>query len=387
MLTWHIITGEYPPIIGGVSGYSQIVAEGLAGAGDEVHVWCPSLPEATVSNGVSVHPELGGLSAHDLRAADRLLDRFSPPRRLLVQWVPHGFGYRSMNVGFCLWIRQRARRGDRVEIMVHEPYLAFGEGALKWTAAASVHRLMTVILARSASRIWIAIPDWERRWRPYALGREVPFEWLPIPSTLPAPAFLEVYGTADRPGVPGGAVVGHLSSYGADETRMLAASLPEILERAPTAVGMLLGQKSEEFRGRLLAAHPQLASRLCATGTLASDDLARCVRACDVLVQPYPDGITSRRTSAMAGLALGVPVVTTTGRLTEPLWQQTRCVSLVPAGDSHALADQAFKLLSDEGARREMAALGRRVYTETFDVRHTIAALRGAAPASCALPS
>ena len=35
---------------------------------------------------------------------------------------------------------------------------------------------MTVILARAARRIWIAIPDWERRWRPYALGRDVPFD-------------------------------------------------------------------------------------------------------------------------------------------------------------------------------------------------------------------
>ncbi len=40
-MTWHIITGEYPPAIGGVSSYTQLVAEGLAAAGDAVHVWCP----------------------------------------------------------------------------------------------------------------------------------------------------------------------------------------------------------------------------------------------------------------------------------------------------------------------------------------------------------
>ena len=33
MLTWHIITGEYPPVIGGVSDYCQLVAEGLAASG------------------------------------------------------------------------------------------------------------------------------------------------------------------------------------------------------------------------------------------------------------------------------------------------------------------------------------------------------------------
>ena len=52
--------------------------------------------------------------------------------------------------------------------------------------------------------------------------------------------------------------------------------------------------------------------------------LADHIGACDLLIQPYPDGISSRRTSAMAGLALGIPVITTTGSLTESLWAETR---------------------------------------------------------------
>ena len=38
--------------------------------------------------------------------------------------------------------------------------------------------------------------------------------------------------------------------------------------------------------------------------------LSRHLQACDVLVQPYPEGITSRRTSAMAALAHGRAIVT-----------------------------------------------------------------------------
>ena len=58
MLTWHIITGEYPPVLGGVSDYSHLVAEALAGAGDDVHVWCPRSPELDARNGVTVHRRL-----------------------------------------------------------------------------------------------------------------------------------------------------------------------------------------------------------------------------------------------------------------------------------------------------------------------------------------
>jgi glycosyltransferase involved in cell wall biosynthesis len=387
MLTWHIITGEYPPVIGGVSAYSELVAQGLAATGDEVHVWCPRLPAATADGGVTVHQELGRLSRHDLRAAGCLLDRFTAPRRLLVQWVPHGFGYRSLNVGFCLWVLQRARRGDRVEIMVHEPYLAFGERSVRWTVAASIHRLMTMLLIRAAARIWVAIPAWEQRWRPYALRGDVPFAWLPIPSSLPRPGADAVRRVRDRYGRRGGPIVGHLGSYGTYAARALAASLPEILQESPNAVALLLGQNGTSLYEQLTRDHPWLAGRLHAIGSLPSEALGQHLGACDLLVQPYPDGISSRRTSAMAGLALGVPIVTTTGHLTEPLWAEADCVALASVDAPHALAGEALRLLSDVAVRRQLAARGEEIYARHFDVCHTIRALRGAGREPCASPS
>src|SRR4051812_20781695 len=100
-IAWHLIASEYPPQPGGVSDYTHLVAGALAAAGDEVHVWCPSTPGATPeSPGVLVHRELGRMGRADLARAGRLLDACPGPRRLLVQWVPHGFGFRAMNLGF-----------------------------------------------------------------------------------------------------------------------------------------------------------------------------------------------------------------------------------------------------------------------------------------------
>ena len=61
-----------------------------------------------------------------------------------------------------------------------------------------------------------------------------------------------------------------------------------------------------------------------AAGYLSPAELSAHIAACDLFVQPYPDGITSRRTSAMACLSRARPVVTTTGHLTEPLWAENR---------------------------------------------------------------
>src|SRR4051794_40074034 len=90
---WHLITSEYPPHPGGVSDYSLLVARELAVAGDAVEVWCPPADGPTPpAPGVTVHRELGHIGPRDLRKVGRLLDAYPQPRRLLVQWVPHGYG-------------------------------------------------------------------------------------------------------------------------------------------------------------------------------------------------------------------------------------------------------------------------------------------------------
>src|SRR5688572_4626035 len=131
--SWHVVTCEYPPGIGGISDHTAQLASGLAAAGDEVHVYCPG-PDRINTGPVRVHAVLGSFAAPDLRRADREIDACPAPRRLLVQWVPHGFGRRSMNLGFCLWVARRARRGDRVHVVVHEPYLEFTRGPWRYLA-------------------------------------------------------------------------------------------------------------------------------------------------------------------------------------------------------------------------------------------------------------
>ena len=133
----HLITPEFPPAVGGVGCYTRLVARGLSEAGEEVHVWCPQTepvlsdpPPPHAADRFSVHPELGEFRRADLDRTGRLLDAFPAPRRMIVQWVPHAYGRHSMNVTFCLWLWRRARHGDRIELMVHEPFLAFWEGNL-----------------------------------------------------------------------------------------------------------------------------------------------------------------------------------------------------------------------------------------------------------------
>jgi glycosyltransferase involved in cell wall biosynthesis len=284
-----------------------------------------------------------------------------------------------MNLRFCYWLWQRASRGDQVELMVHEPYLAFWEGTWRQNAAAVVHRVMTVVLLQAARRVWVAIPAWEKKWKPYTLGRSIPFTWLPISSGLPFADPLAVRDVRLRIGASDQSVIGHLGTYGSPIASLLCDALAELLGRLSGPHILLMGTGSEQFRDSFLQRHPPYVGRITATGPLTDSALAAHVAACDLLIQPYPDGISSRRTTAMAGLHLGVPIVTTTGVLTEPFWEASNAVRLSSVGDWTTFVDHVDRLLRHPDERTRLAACAKTFYDGMFDVERTVAALRTAA--------
>lgn len=380
-MDWHLITPEYPPQSGGVSDYTHLIANGLAAAGETVHVWCPfAAAEDTNIESVVVHRELGRISSRELRRVGHMLDKFPVPRRLLVQWVPHGYGYRSMNVPFCLWLWKRAKlRKDRVEIMVHEPFLAFGEGSGRQDLAAAVHRIMIVILLMAAKRVWVSIPRWETRMRPFAFGRDKTFGWLPVPSNIPVvddpPGIIELrarYAAREE------FLMGHFGAYDHYMTELMLELVPLLLTQHDKLSILFLGKGSLELRKLLIHQHPDLGQHVHATGVLSTEDVSRHISACDVMLQPYQDGVSGRRGSVMAALSHGASVVTTMGEATERCWVESQAVKLAKVGDINAMVEAATSLLADATERHRLSVAGRVLYDERFDVRRTISGLREA---------
>ena len=382
----HIITPEYPPQPGGVSDYTAQVAEALAQEGEEVHVWCPGTNAVSLSGShVHVHRDLGLVRPADLSAIGEQLDRFPAPRRILVQYVPHGYGQRSMNVPFCTWLWQRVtRHGDTLEIMVHEAFLNF-EGSWRQYGAALIHRLMTVILLRGASRVWVSIPECERRWKFYTFGRHGPFQWLPVPSNIRVASDDGAICALRRRYAPeGGLLLGHFGTYGLPVLSVLEPIIETIAREIPDLPLLLMGMNSQEFRKHFIEKHPTLESTLEATGPLDPESLSHHIAACDVMIQPYPDGATTRRTSLMIGLAHGKPIVTTASEVTEPLWAESAAVGITPSGDADAFVKLLRRLLWDPAERARMSRAAQKLYQERFDISHTVAALRP--PASECVP-
>jgi glycosyltransferase involved in cell wall biosynthesis len=163
-----------------------------------------------------------------------------------------------------------------------------------------------------------------------------------------------------------------LSTYDVHVREVLQRLAPQLIRAAPTSRLLLLGRGSDVFAADLRERLPELEHRVVGVGTLEADALSAHLQACDLMVQPYGDGASTRRSTLMAALIHGVPVVTTVGRLSEPFWSSSRAVSAVPAGD----VDAAVALATDAGRRHDQSVAARGLYAARFDVAHVITALR-----------
>lgn len=374
MISWHIFTGEYPPTGAGVADYTRLVARALAAAGEDVHIWTANREQLAEDDGVRLHPLSKGFGPGGLLALSAEFAKQPGPRRILLQYVPQAFGLRGTNLPFCAWL---ASVPDvELWVMFHEVLVRW-ESPRTWQTAllSSATHLMAAVLAARADRMLVSTPFWNdliHRVSPNARPT-----WAPVPSTLPTE-------------VPDGArarvrsslgldaatpLLGHFGTYGAFVTSQLEDAVIELVSREPRRQLLLLGRGSDTYARTLAVKAPALAHRIRGTGPLDDADLAAHLAACDVMVQPYKGGVNARRTTAMAGIALGRPVATTEGWLTEDVWRGRRAVELAPENEVAAATE---RILRDDQHAAAIAAGGRRLYGELFSLEHTVRILRGA---------
>ena len=264
MTRWSILTGEYTPQPGGVGDYTRLVAVGLAAAGDDVVVYAP--PEGVgppaPSPGVRVRrlPDQFGLRG--LRWLDGELAR-DPPDRILVQYAPHAFGLKAMNLPFAVWVATRARRLAPVWVMFHEVAFPFVRRPFRHNLLAIVNRIMARTIAGAADRVLVSIPAWNRMLVKIC-PRTRHGEWLPVPCNVGTIADPDVVTDvrsryARAPAAP---LVGHFGTFRRRITDLLEPALVGLLQSQPRARVLFIGRGSERYLVDVLASYPQLAGRI-----------------------------------------------------------------------------------------------------------------------------
>lgn len=354
--SWYLLTGEYPPRSGGVGDYSAQIVAGLREAGEQVGVLSP---EIWVGDSL-------------VRAALAIDQETSPI--ILVQYTPMNFGSRWGNPALMRWLKARGQRGARIWLMVHEPFYPFNfpDRPQRWLLAAA-HRYALYLGMRAAERVFVSIPAWTPKIAP--LGRaNLPIEWSPVFSNIPVitdqqhVATIRAQITND-----GGPIVACFGAF----SHLNRAMLVRVLQRIVVGkrVLLLLGQGGDAIASQLRGTGTDLDQRIVARADLSPQDLSAHLQAADLMLQIYPDGVSTRRGGCMAALAHGRAVVTTYGDLSEPLWKESGCVALAKVDDDEAVVHLAERLLTAPAERQDLGEKARRVYQATFAVAHAIAQL------------
>jgi len=355
-MRWIVLAGEYPPVIGGVAQHTYGIVAELSRRGHAVSV-ISGLQERWTSRGL---PKLSAL-----------IDREPRPRRLLVPYAPNVFGCRGMNFAICGWLQERSRTGDEIHLIVHEPFYPWRlvDKPSRWILAAAQRHMMRRLLGAS-TRVYVSTSAWEPMVRSVA-SRSIAIEQLPSFSNVPVCSDREAAVAARRALLPDGEgrVIG---TFGA-QPRWARQLLLELVTQtaASTCRWLFIGNGSDEVVRAVAAASPARSRFVAATGTVDERSLSVHLQACDVMVQPYVDGVTTRRTTAMAALAHAVPLVTNEGRLTETLWQESAAVCLVPS-NAGSYAAALRRLVAEDARRRGLGALGAALYDARFAVRHAV---------------
>jgi glycosyltransferase involved in cell wall biosynthesis len=264
-----------------------------------------------------------------------------------------------MNVPFVRWLHSRPE----------ELWVQFHEVALGWRAWRKPHLhlvhvvelWMAAALARRAERIFVSIEAWKRRLGKHG-GRAV---WLPIPSNVPVQVDA---GALDRASavLGRGFWVAHFGTYAPLIRADLEPAIRAIAQYRDDVRFLLLGRGARSFSHAL-----SLGQRVDAREDLPPSEISALLKASTVALQPFPDGISARRTSAMAPLALGVPLVSNEGPLSDPVWREG-AVALAPPGQPLELARLCSALIDDNRERIALGERGARLYRDRFSLEQTL---------------
>jgi glycosyltransferase involved in cell wall biosynthesis len=375
------VTGEFPPMQGGVGDYTREIGLALRDLGCQVAVASstqagPVPRDAEPTAGLTVHPIFKGWGWGSWGILLDLVRR-ERPDVVHIQYQAAAYGLHPAINLFPRRLRWTGRERPRTAVTFHDlqvPYLFPKAGPLRrWI----VHELARGCdLAITTNR-----DDQEALRQALRPGRPVQ-ALVPIGSNIAPPQALAAYDR-DAWRVKWGAGPGDLllcffgfvnDRKGVDTLlqalKLLVAEPGEAANPQLLMIGGQTGASDPTNVGYLarieaLSAELGLGERVRWTGYTPAEEVSANFRAADLCVLPFRDGVSFLHGTFHAALAHGMAIVTTRPRATLPELVDGENIVLAPPGDAAALA-AAVRQLAAEPEMRQRLGAGAKALAEQF---------------------
>ena len=270
-----------------------------------------------------------------------------------LMWSRRGFSFGSAVVATILKLR-----GVRLAVLFHDasPYEA--TTVLKRIRASCQTHVMRHLSARADATIITIAPEC-MRWLP----RSARVVLIPVGANIPVPNRPRVLLDPSR----GKSIVVFSftsGSSGMREIETIAYAARRASEVVPGVALVLLGRNSDQARDSLEQLLKGASVELSTRGVVSADQVAEAIASSSVLLF-VRGGISSRRSSAIAAIVLGVPVVAYAGSETASPITESGAI-LVPQGDREVLAQSLIHVLSDQKLSARLGELNKSVTQRYF---------------------
>lgn len=302
-------------------------------------------------DGVEITP------AFTLRRRSSILDCVAPicarkPDWLILQYNPFSYGKWGLNPYVPKLVSRVKRQSPttRVAVMVHEMFLVFAFERWQTTIMTTWQRLQFWQLGRQADIMFfssMSYIDLVSSWFPSTPLRHLPVGCNIDAVDLTAAEARRQLGIADDEfvlGFFGGTrIFRNVEQVIAAATALAATGVKTVL--------LMIGDGSAE------PVKPVPGLRVVAAAKLPASEVSLRFRAMHVYLAPYADGASTRRGTFVAGLAHGLPIVSTIGTNSDKLIsdQNGRSCLLVDATDAVAFTNAVLRLAAQPDQRAQLA--------------------------------
>jgi glycosyltransferase involved in cell wall biosynthesis len=358
------VTGEFPPMEGGVGAFTQELAKALAADGHEIHVITdrqtrPPTNQRRVRDLLEpvdlefgyLHPVIRNWRWSSLAPIVDVALRYELDV-VNIQYQAAAYNMRNPAINLLPW---RLKGVVKTLVTFHDlrvPYLFPKAGRLRETAVQFMARQAHGVIVTNAA-------DFEQ-----LNGRiKTPVHQIPIGSNITTfrPDKSEILAIRDNLGLSDAdCLLGYFGflndSKGADTLLQALARLDA--RHHLVFIGGQTGSSDPDNNQSFLAGLKTLIvdlglkDRVHWTGFVPEKQVSACLHAADVMVMPYRDGVSLRRGTLMAVLAHGRSLITTIPTSPTPELEHGQNVWLVPPDNPAQLAEAVQTVLADELLRQ-----------------------------------
>lgn len=272
------------------------------------------------------------------------------PDLINLQYTPYLYHRYGMNVFLPLAALFLACSGRKVVLTVHEGYVPLTNW--KFWIVGWPQRLILAALVLSSGAVFVSVGHWAEGLRRIFWFKRDRIAWVSSPSNIDYQRLSagEKMALRERIGFDRESLV--ISVFHPIAAGKMPDKVLEVWARVksqePRSRLIVIGHEAQAFEKKGLAVPYR--HEVYFAGYVSEREAGELLAVTDVFLSPYEDGISTKHSSVTAAMHFALPIITTSGRLTDPLLANSPVA--VTDGGVEGMARAVLAYLHDEDLRK-----------------------------------